>query len=358
MPDFSYVQVDHLHFDPENPRFPKSLDGQDVNEVLRFMLGDANLIDLMRSIAAQGYFPGEPLLVSPSSDAPGDWIVVEGNRRLAATKLLANPELAPTQIAAVATVAALGQSPREIPCLQFQQREEILVHLGYRHVTGIQEWTPLAKARYLLQRYDEVTGDPDERFRELARTIGSRKDYVGRLLTALEIYKIVERESYYGITGLDEDSLDFSLLSSVLAYQKIVAFLGLQSAQSVTLDRLSVENLRLIITWMFQKNQRGRTILGESRNIRTLAEVVSYPRSLEALIAGESLSFATKLNGAAMESFQVAVGSAREHVGLARNYLDDLEDTISRGDTEAVEGLHDDVMILRTKLAARVTEDA
>ncbi len=45
----------------------------------------------MLSIGQQGYFPGEPLLAVKSN---GNYIVVEGNRRLAAVKLL-NGDLLP-----------------------------------------------------------------------------------------------------------------------------------------------------------------------------------------------------------------------------------------------------------------------
>lgn len=48
------------------------------------MLDDGEAQDLMSSIGQQDYFPGEPLLVvSAGNDS---FIVVEGNRRLAASK--------------------------------------------------------------------------------------------------------------------------------------------------------------------------------------------------------------------------------------------------------------------------------
>src|SRR4051812_36555816 len=88
LPIFDYIPLDRLRFDPENPRFPTSLDGHDRAAVLTFMIQDANLLELMASIAGQGFFPGEPLLVSANEEDPGTWLVIEGNRRLAACMLL------------------------------------------------------------------------------------------------------------------------------------------------------------------------------------------------------------------------------------------------------------------------------
>jgi hypothetical protein len=357
VPDFEYVDIKKLHFDPDNPRFPKTVDGRDIDSVLDFMLNDANLIDLMGSIAEQGFFPGEPLLVSPHLDEADEWVVVEGNRRLAATRLLLRPEAAPTRGLAVRTVAeSADQRPDRLPCLQFETRQEILEHLGYRHVTGIKEWDPLAKARYLQQRYEGLSGDQPSRYKHLARSIGSRKDYVGRLLTALAIYGVIEESGFYSVDKLSEDTLNFSLLSSVLAYEKIVAFLGLPTAQSTDLPGLDRGALQWLTRWVFEKGQSGRTVLGESRNIRILAEVVSHPWSLEALKAGQPLALAAKLSGAATESFNVAVAAARENVSLAHNYIDDLDEVLTT-DNAAVDELFTDVKVLRQALRDRADGD-
>ncbi|MEO3939816.1 ParB/Srx family N-terminal domain-containing protein [Paenarthrobacter nicotinovorans] len=350
VPDFAYVDVNKLHFDPHNPRFPRSVDGENSVAVLDFMLDDANLIDLMRSIATQGFFPGEPLLVSPHDANEGEWVVIEGNRRLAAAKLLLQPDLAPTRIQAVRTVVENSDSlPERLPCLQFNNRGDILQHLGYRHVTGIKEWDPLAKARYLQQRYESLTGDQAHRFRYLARSIGSRSDYVGRLLTALMIYENIENRNYFDIDNLSEGTLEFSLITSVLAYENIVQYLGLSSAQSAKVSELDVDALRWLVIWVFQKKTGKRTILGESRNIKLLAEAVSHPRSLAALRGGQPLSVAAKLSGAASESFRLAIISAKENVSLARDYASDLEE-VEPVDIGLVDELFQEVKGLRSAL--------
>src|ERR1700730_12102676 len=90
-----YLPIDDLLFDPKNPRFPFTLDGDNEEEVMEWMLKDATIVELMGSIGVKGYFPGEPLLVVPSKKSD-KFYVVEGNRRLCAVKLLNKPHLAPS----------------------------------------------------------------------------------------------------------------------------------------------------------------------------------------------------------------------------------------------------------------------
>src|SRR5258707_273166 len=99
------------------------------------MLVDESLVELIGSIGEQGYFPGEPVLVGPvGADRPGPpSLVVEGNRRLAAVKLLANPGLAPVRQQTVERLASEAHSrPLVLPALVFDSRDEILDYLGYR----------------------------------------------------------------------------------------------------------------------------------------------------------------------------------------------------------------------------------
>ena len=111
--EIKWAPVESLEFDPENPRLPASVDRSDPSAVLRWMLEDASTLELMGSIGAQGYFAGEPLLTVRRN---GSWIVVEGNRRVAAVKLLLHPEEAPSRRRAVAQVVDASKSrPRNLP---------------------------------------------------------------------------------------------------------------------------------------------------------------------------------------------------------------------------------------------------
>ena len=89
MPPVTWLSVDQLCFDLKNPRL--FLDG-DLNEpdLVRLLWKDFAVDELALSIAGNGYFEHEPLFVALENDKH---IVVEGNRRLAAIKLLLDGQL-------------------------------------------------------------------------------------------------------------------------------------------------------------------------------------------------------------------------------------------------------------------------
>jgi len=263
------------------------------------MLDDAGLVDLMRSIAAQGFFTGEPILVARSVADNQKYVVVEGNRRFAASLLLANPNLAPTSKLAVKGVAdqARVDADPSLPALVFPDYDSILKHLGYRHVTGVKEWEPLAKARFLLERFEKLEGSLEDRFRQVARTIGSRSDYVGRLLTALKLYEMWREDNFFGMQGVDEARVEFSLLSSALAYKSIYDFVGLKNSYDFEMANLRDVDLHLLLSLLYEEDQSGLTRLRESRNLGRLSRLFNHASAIAALREGSTLSEAESTTG-------------------------------------------------------------
>jgi hypothetical protein len=318
--DVVTIPLGELSFDPDNPRLPAGVDGSDEDAVLEWMLRDASLIELMGSIGEQGYFAGEPVIVTPSSDA-GRFLVVEGNRRLAATLLLSHPQRAPVRKASVEQTAEEADfHPDELPAIVFQHRDNVLDYLGYRHVTGVKQWTPLAKARYLqqLRRRAERAG-ADGSDRQLARLIGSRADYVRKLLVGLEVYDHITERDFYDLKGVDEESISFAVLTTALSYERIAEWVGLRPRRRDADPRLDDENLRLFVDWAFRERPNGHTVLGESRNLRKLAAVVAHPRAVTALVDGRTLDEAEMLTDEPLRSFRAVIEQADGKVRLARD---------------------------------------
>jgi hypothetical protein len=326
-PEFKWIPIELLEFDPQNPRFRSDIDGADTRAIFEFMIEDAGIIDLARSIASQGFFPGEPILVSPM---PGTnkMLVVEGNRRLAATMLINDPSLAEQRRTTVDAAAALrgNRDFSKLPSLIFKSRESILEYLGYRHVTGIKEWSPLAKARYLQQKFDALVGsDDNEAFRVTARAIGSRADYVARLLTANALFEKIADEQYFGIAKLEESTIEFSLITSLLAYSNVVEYLGLDSSKDIAMPGLQVPKLEFLTRFVFERNGARATRLGESRNIGRLSEVLANDKARAALESGVSLGQASQMLGTGAEAFHTLLASALESLKLADQSAEGLQ---------------------------------
>src|SRR5205807_548398 len=103
--------------------------------------------------ARYGFFSSEPLIVIEADEVDGKqmYTVVEGNRRLTALRLLDDAELRKTLEADDEwnTLAEETALPEAIPTVVAPSREMVAPIVGYRHISGIEEWDPDAKARFI-----------------------------------------------------------------------------------------------------------------------------------------------------------------------------------------------------------------
>lgn len=86
------IAVATLLLDHGNPRIPFSSPSASQLELIAELVAHDDVYELAKDIAINGYIPTELLIVF---DDGGKTRVLEGNRRLAALKLLSNPGLAP-----------------------------------------------------------------------------------------------------------------------------------------------------------------------------------------------------------------------------------------------------------------------
>ena len=321
----THVEVKLLDFDSLNPRLPNYLDKSDDAQVVEWMLKEANIVELMGSIGEQGYFEGEPLIVVPAKANAKHFEVVEGNRRLTAVKLLHNPELASARKSAVTEAAkAAHYKPEKLPVLKFDSRDEVLRYLAYRHITGIEPWNPLQKARYLKQlasSKDFRKLDKQELRRRLAKEIGSNSNYVARSLAGLAVYEAIEEAHYFDIPGLDEKTLSHSVLTTALTYAAISNFIGLEGPTDDDISHLGKKELKELTRWIFEQNSEGQTRIGESRNLQKLARVVVEPngKALEKFRAGRPLAEADLLTSGPVEAFRNSLSEAKSRLETARD---------------------------------------
>lgn len=317
------IKLENLKFDAKNPRLPVRLQGvTDESKVIDYMVKYGNIVELMLSIAETGYSDAEPLLVV--GDSSGNYTVVEGNRRLAALKLLNNPELTKVRIQSIKDVILnANYTPNEIPCILYSKREDVLDYLGYRHITGVKDWGALEKARYLDQLYQiHIVDTPaDKIYAKLAKMIGSRADYVLKLHTALKLYNKANENAYYG-ADIKEEDISFSWLTTALSYNGITNFIGLSSSSS-SLENLNEENFKKIFTWMFYP---GKTVIKESRQISELAKITESSAAMERLESGSSIDEALLYTSAPSEAFIEMLRKAKQQLKQAKEALEQLSE--------------------------------
>lgn len=204
MATFETFKLSELRLDEDNYR-TGHVDGQ--RGAIQAIINNQKqkLVNLAKDILAQGGIsPGEPIWVV-RGEAFGSYIVVEGNRRVTALKLLDNPVLADgsvieKQVRELATQFA-SHPIRELTGVVFSSSEEAEPWRRRRHLSsgsgvGLEPWDTLAKgradrdhgkrSRRVLTVY-EYLQDASDDWRDIATTLDGRWTTVERVLNAAPI---------------------------------------------------------------------------------------------------------------------------------------------------------------------------
>ncbi|PAY16676.1 hypothetical protein CKO51_25645 [Rhodopirellula sp. SM50] len=314
------IPIAQLELDRQNPRLPSHLKGQSEAAIISYMLREASTLELMLAIGQKGFFRGEPLLVVEEEEC---FRVVEGNRRLTALKLLKNPSIAPIQRKRIARimdeVKYCGDEVDLIPCQVFDSDKPIHEYLGYRHITGIQAWDLTQKAAFLTQRWHDSYSelDIDAASRELAKSIGSRRDYVKRLLVGFQIFDAIRDEDFFGIPGLSESSFYFNYIADSLSRPNIAGFLGIDLSASNPFAGLKILSLKEWTHWFFEKNAENQP------RIKATTEEL---RNLNAVLADEEAFIAFSKDGKRLaDAFELTKEMDVLFVSCIANAIDSLE---------------------------------
>ena len=153
------LTIDELILDQENPRLGSTASQSEALAGI-VVLNPGHFRNLMGSIKDEGLDPGDSLYVVRSEDGQ-DFVVLEGNRRLSALKVLSNPDvLAGTELSdsvikpLVREAAGFDRSHVEpIRCVRFDDREQANEWIRRRH-TGVAggegriTWKPLDIQRF------------------------------------------------------------------------------------------------------------------------------------------------------------------------------------------------------------------
>lgn len=147
------VPLTRLHLDPENPRHDPI---HDEDKIIAQLFGAEKALAVVKDIADKGAIsPLDRIGVIEMKDLPGHYIVVEGNRRTCALKVLLDPRKAPNSKlrAAIEALQPKSKLPSKVPVVVFRNRETAepwlrLRHLGEQAGAGTRPWDPDAKNRF------------------------------------------------------------------------------------------------------------------------------------------------------------------------------------------------------------------
>ena len=315
------IDVEELHFDHANPRLAEYgiSKATPEEEILEILWDAMDVLELVQSIAASGFFQHEALIVA---EEDGKRIVIEGNRRLAAVKVLRNRKLAeskgwPIPVLTEEKIEELSSIPAII-----SGRQESWRFLGFKHVNGPAKWTSYAKAAYIAHVHREF----EVRLSDIAEQIGDRHNTVQRLYRGLMVLEQAERLGVFESEDRFRQRLAFSHLYTGLDYDGISSFIEVAPKEAETVDPVPERRkneLGELMVWLYgsKKDKKEPVVQSQNPDLRRLNAVVSNRESLSALRAETGLEKAFEISEPPAVLFEEAMISAKRQLTTARAYL-------------------------------------
>ncbi|MDD5297185.1 MAG: hypothetical protein PHU46_09740 [Rhodocyclaceae bacterium] len=316
-----WIATDTLHFDHVNPRLAEYgiADGLTDEEILDILWDAMDVQELVQSISASGFFEHEALIVARENNRN---VVIEGNRRLAAVKVLRSPKLAAEKGWHVPKLSATQHKDLDTLPVLFETREGSWRYLGFKHVNGPAKWGSYAKAVYIA--------DVHRRYSiplvEIANQIGDRHRTVQRLFRGLMVLEQAEREKVFDREDRFNNRLSFSHLYTGLDYDGISSFLGVASKEDESNHPVPKDKVRALgelCGWLYgsRKEKREPVVRSQNPHLRQLNAVVANREAVAALRAGAALEKAFEVSLPPKAVFEAALLAAKRELTTARAHL-------------------------------------
>ena len=316
-----YVSTSELFFDSKNPRLVEAGGPENQKDILRILWRDFAVDEIALSIAANGYFPYEPLFAMKKD---GKLVVVEGNRRLAAVRLLVDPDLRRDVGATdLPTITAAAKKALDTLPVVTCSRDEIWQYVGFKHVNGPQQWQSYSKARYIAWVHNDLKVPLDE----IAQQIGDQHSTVKRLYRAWMVLEQAEKAGVFSREDRSRRHFSFSHLYTGLDYPGVQKFLGLSKEKSFDtrspVSGSKLQNLGELCEWLYGSKNKQKKAVVESQNpdLRILHEVLLSKDGTAALRKGLPLSVARDIGKGDEQLFREALIAAKQSLQEARGKL-------------------------------------
>ncbi|MFY9342274.1 MAG: ParB N-terminal domain-containing protein [Planctomycetota bacterium] len=316
LPEPELRDVGELWFDHKNPRIALTDTPEDQDKILQVLWRDFAVDEIALSIAQNGFFPYEPLFATREG---GKLVVIEGNRRLAAVKLLLDARLR-KQVGATDLPSITATKLAELRTLPVivRDRDSLWQYLAFRHVNGPQAWEPNSKSEYIAWVRNEL-GVP---LKEIARTIGDQHQTVERLYRARMVLEQAAKAKVFTSDDRHKAHFSYSHLYTGLGYAGIQKFLGIDDKKPPKEDPVpvdKVENLGQLLVWLYGSKSKSIRPIVRSQNpdLRRLDEVLQTKQGIVALTRGLPLEVAVDLSRGDERLFREALQAAKQSLQKA-----------------------------------------
>jgi ParB-like chromosome segregation protein Spo0J len=291
------ISVSKLLLDPNNYRFldrkkfkKKATNRSHEESVQRATLESLEqsyqLDELKHSIITNGYVPMERIIVVPYPAKSGFFLVVEGNRRVAALKSILKEEQEGVRV----LTAAQRTSFSNIPCavlkssgLSLKHAERII--MGIRHIAGPKEWGAYQQALLV----GELKDDEDLEFKEIGETLGISSVEAARRYRAIGALKQMEEDELFAKKA---EPAFYRLFHELVALPEVRTRFGWSAEKSAFSDMEKAREFFELIC----ADSKNEPKLKTYSDVRKLKSVIGHPKAEDSLFnPDEPLSEAIRI---------------------------------------------------------------
>jgi hypothetical protein len=349
-----FIDVDRLLFDAENPRLSAMGETKSQDELLEVLWNEMAVSEVALSIAANGYFEEEPLFIVPQQPQEKDkdkqkYIVVEGNRRLAAVKLLCDPDL--RRIVKATDLPKITEGQRkaldQLPVSIYPNKKALWEYFGFRHVNGPKEWDSISKAAYIVDVKRQYGISLDE----IARKIGDQHSTVVRIYRGYVLLEQAEKMTNFKREDRIANRFYFSHLYTAADQKEFQNFLGIDPERSVRdnpVPKSHLPQLQELMIWLFGSKSENKSpvVQTQSPYLNYLRRVIVHKQAVYALRSGISLQRAYEISLGDDRRFQEALIRAKDSLQEAKATVT----TGYKGDKEML-GVMDGILDLANSIS-------
>jgi hypothetical protein len=212
------ISATTLRLDLNNPRLSETTKKLNQNEIIDYLIENEKVYELAIDIATKGYFLNEQPIIAKEN---GRYHVLEGNRRVSASKILINPDLIKSS-AKRSNIKKLLKTfdlsiVEKLECIIAPNREDADVMIVNRHTGGsaVEKWDKTKQDRFLYNRF--VAGESVE---QMASKFPISKTDIKNSLKRYSVYKELSNldlDDTIKKSVLDETT--FSMTNVERAYQ-------------------------------------------------------------------------------------------------------------------------------------------
>ena len=343
-----FLHVNDLLLDTENPRFGSKSKATTQEDIAVKLEMGFDVITVAESIARNGFFANEPLIVI-QSQIPGKYTVIEGNRRFTALLSLTNEGIRSKmfqteRLNELARTSAFGIDDL-VPCTLVENRELIAPILGFRHISGIMEWQPLAQAVFVAKLIDE----DQYSFETVAEVVGKPKSDIAGMYRNQAIAKQAT-DVGMNTAGLENS---FSSLTVAMSSPGIRAFIAAPLGSAVSPGMRPIpedhyEELKELLAFLFGDDLK-EPVIRDTREINRLGKIIQNPTGLETLRSTWSLAEAeAAIKDQGMDPYTRLLNRLKTANESVKSTFDDISDYIDDANVkEYVQTLYENTSNLK-----------